>query len=390
MGKAKEFFSPRVMTMGLMHMLVAFTSIAVVTSIVGFNMQTAFLFAGIGTLIFHIATKNKLPMVMGVSGLYIGGTLFVVQTYGQSYAHGGIIVAGLVYVVFGLLMFKWQDKILPFFPNWLLSTVVLLIGLNLLPIGVSLVQDSLYVGGAALIATALVDMFGGKRLAMFAMPIGVIAGTIVAFLTTGIDTSVLSEGSKGFEFIKPEFNLEAALSIGMIAIAVIFEMMGDTKNTGNIIGKNVFKEVGLGRISLGNGLATIVGGAGSSNAYTTYSESTAFVMLSRYYNPLAQLWTALLFIVIAFLTPVMNLIKVIPMQAFGGVVTYLFALVAINAIKQIAQSGVDLDKERRPFAIMIVMLAVSSFSFVFVGVSFSSVAIATIIGVLLNSISSKK
>src|SRR5690606_16982699 len=122
----------------------------------------------------------------GTSGLYVGSILFVSTTYGVAYAHGGIIVAGLMYIVFALIMFKWQEKILKFFPQWLLSTVILLIGLSLLPIGVGIVQSGMVVGIVALIVTALVDLLGGKKLGMFAMPIGVIAGTIVSFLITGI------------------------------------------------------------------------------------------------------------------------------------------------------------------------------------------------------------
>src|SRR5690606_11552726 len=133
-----------------------------------------------------------------------------------------------------------------------------------------------------------------------------IAGTIVSFLITGIPTIPTMAG---IEYVAPMFNWQSALAIGLLAFPVMFEMMGDVKNTGDIIGRDVFKEVGLGRISLGNGLASILGGAGGSNAYTTYSENTAFVMLSKYYNPTAQIWTGLFLIVIAFLTPVSAVIS---------------------------------------------------------------------------------
>lgn len=379
----------RTIIMGILHALVAFTSIAVVTVIEGMNLANAFLFAGVNTILFHLLTKNKLPVTLGVSGLYIGSILFVSQTYGLAFVYGGIIVAGLVYVLFGLFALKFQAQLLRVFPSWLLSTVVLLIGLSLLPIGTGLIQTNIAVGVTALLVTGLVDLLGGKRLGMFAMPLGVLAGTLVAILTGGLDFSVMAN-TQSFEFIRPEFALAPVLTIAMIPIAVIFEMMGDVKNTGDIIGKDVFKEVGLGRISIGNGISTIIGGAGSSNAYTTYSESTAFVMLSRYYNPTAQIFTGLIFIVIAFLTPVMNAVQLIPVEAFGGVVTYLFALIAINSIKQIAQSGVDLNKDRKTFAIMITMLAVSTLTFVIAGVSVSSVAIATLVGVVLNSLFNRK
>lgn len=379
----KSNFGGEVIFMGVLHLLVAFTSIAVVTSIVGFNLPLAFLFAGIGTIVFHIVTKNKLPVTLGTSGIYIGAIIYVSTTYGTAYAHGGIIVAGFMYLVFAMIMFKWQEKIMKLFPMWLLSTVILLIGLSLLPIGTMLMGTNMLIAVSALTVTALIDLFGGKKLNMLSMPLGLLTGTLVLAITNGLDfTSTVAS----FEYVAPKFNWQSALAIGLISIPVMFEMMGDTKNTGDIIGKDVFKEVGVGRISLGNGLATMLGGIGGSNAYTTYSENTAFVMLSKYYNPTAQIWTGLFLILISFFTPIFKLIGIIPIEAFGGVITYLFALIAINAIKQISES-VNLNSNKQAFTIMIIMLAISTLSIMIGGISISSVAVATIVGVVLNTVS---
>lgn len=379
----KSNFGGEVIFMGVLHLLVAFTSIAVVTSIVGFNLPLAFLFAGIGTIVFHIVTKNKLPVTLGTSGIYIGAIIYVSTTYGTAYAHGGIIVAGFMYLVFAMIMFKWQEKIMKLFPMWLLSTVILLIGLSLLPIGTMLMGTNMLIAVSALTVTALIDLFGGKKLNMLSMPLGLLTGTLVLAITNGLDfTSTVAS----FEYVAPKFNWQSALAIGLISIPVMFEMMGDTKNTGDIIGKDVFKEVGVGRISLGNGLATMLGGIGGSNAYTTYSENTAFVMLSKYYNPTAQIWTGLFLILISFFTPIFKLIGIIPIEAFGGVITYLFALIAINAIKQISES-VNLNSNKQAFTIMIIMLAISTLSIMISGISISSVAVATIVGVVLNTVS---
>lgn len=373
---------------GFLHFLVAFTSITVVTRIVGFNLPNAFLFAGISTIIFHLLTKNKLPITMGVSGLYIGGILYVAQNMGVEYAFGGIIVAGLIYILFGLAMFLWQDKVLKLFPDWFLSIVVLLIALTLLPIGVSLVKSSMLVGLSALLVTAIADIFLNKKYSIFAMPLGIFVGTIVAYFTIGLDFTLLTQ-TMALSFVIPKFSISAILSISIIAIAVIFEMLGDSKNVGDIIGINIFKEVGLGRISIGNGLGTILGGLGSSNAYTTYSENTAFVLLSRYYNPTAQLFTALFFIGIAFLTPVSQFIMILPLEAFGGVVTYLFSMIAVNSIKQIVNSGINLNEDKAVFGIMSLMISISFLSFIISGVSISSVAVATLVGLILNIILTK-
>lgn len=379
------FFKYQTILMGFMHMIVAFTAIVVVTGALGFNLPLAFLFAGISTLVFHLVTKNELPVTLGVSGVYMGAILFVVNTYGVAYAYGGIIVAGLVYVAFSLLMYKWQDKIMSMFPTWLLSTVVALIGLSLLPIGAGLLVGNLLVGLTSLIVTALISLLGNQKLGMFALPIGVLAGTIVAFFTTGLTIPQVT----GFEYIAPQFNWQSALTIGIMALPAMFEMMGDTKNTGNVIGKDIFKEIGLWRISLGNGLASILGGLGGSNAYTTYSENASFVQMSKFYNPSAQIWTAFFLMTLAFFTPLMTLISAIPIEAFGGAVTFLFAMIVTNAIKQIGES-VDLNKDPKAFAIITTMIAVSMLTVSFGGVTVSSVAVATGVGVLSNAIFNRK
>lgn len=372
-----------ILIMGLSHLLVGFTSIVVITRILDFNIPIAFLFAGIGTLIFHIITKNKMPVVLGVSGLYVGGVLYATNTFGMEYAMGGIIGAGLVYILLGLLMLKYQAQILKLFPEWLLSTAVLLIGLSLLPLGVGMLDGNILVGIVAFAVVALIDLLGGNKLSLFAMPIGVLSGVLVAVMQGAIDYSVLSE-PMNLVFTAPKFSWGAILAIAPISFAVFFEMVGDSKNVSDTIGIDVYEEVGLGKIAIGNGLATVLGGLFGANAYTTYSENTAFVMLSKYKNPKAQLVTSVLMIGLAFFTPASKLLMLIPSQALGGVVTYLFALITVNSIKQLLNSGVDLNDDKSAFTTIVTMIGVSYIPFSIAGISVSSVAVAIFTGALLN------
>lgn len=371
---------PKVIFMGLLHMLVAFSAITVVTAILGFNLPLALLFSGVGTLLFHVVTQNKLPVTLGVSAAYIGSIIAVTETYGQAYAFGGIIAAGFMYLLFGFFMSKYQSKVLKYFPNWLLSTVVLIIGLSLIPIGVELIGNMLRVGASALLATALVDLFGGKKYTPFALPFGIFVGTVVAVFSGKIVTGL---PPATIEFVFPQFNLNAIITIGLIAIPTMFEMLGDTKNVGDIIGQNVFKEVGVSKIAYGNGLATIFGGLGGANAYTTYSENAGFVLQSQYFEPKAQVWTSIFFILLAFFTPVLGLVRMIPIPVFGGVVTYLFSMIVVNAVKQIAESE-DKDTNPKTYAIITAMVAMSYVPVNIMGISISSVAVATLLGVGLN------
>lgn len=381
-----KFLDAKAASMGLLHMMIAFTAMAVVTQVVGFSLQTALLFAGIGTIVFHFLTQHKLPVVMGVSAAYIGGILAVGESYGPEYVMGGIISAGVLYILFGLIMLKFQNKILPLFPDWLLSTVILLIGLYLIPVGVNLIGEQFVIGFSAFFATAIFDMFSKGNSKYFALPFGLAVGTLVALFTTGL---AAPEQLVGFEFMTPKFNLSAFLTIGIISIPTMFEMLGDTKNTGDIIGKDVFKEVGIGRIALGNGIATIIGGLGGNNAYTTYSENAGFLLQTKYYNPHAQIWTGLFFMILAFATPVLNAIQSIPTAVFGGVILYLFSLITMNAVKQIGTSIHDEKTNPKAFQIISTMIASSFLTFIVGGVEVSSVAVATVLGVILHLSTSK-
>ena len=191
------------------------------------------------------------------------------------------------------------------------------------------------------------------------------------------------------EFTSPKFSWQSILAISPIAFAVFFEMLGDSKNVSDVSGVDIFKEVGLGRVAIGNGVATTLGGLFGANAYTTYSENTAFVMLSKYKNPKAQIVTAILMIIVAFVAPVSTAIMLIPPQALGGVVTYLFAMIIINSVKQVFNSKVNLNTNRKAFITMTTMLAISMMPIVIGGVSVSSVAVATLTGSLMNFVITK-
>lgn len=369
---------------GFLHMLVAFTSIVVVSTIVGFNLPNSFLFVGIGTLVYHFITKNKVATLLGISGSYIAGMLYVSKTFGQSYVLGGIIISGIIYCIFGLTMFRWQDKVLKYIPKWLLSMAVLEIGLSLIPIGKTMISNNIIVGLIALLITSLVGLFGNKKISMFAVPIGIIISMIYKFIVYGVDLSPLNQ-KIGLQFIKPEFNLASFTAIGIVSTVVLAELLGDTYNSGLCMNKDIFKEVGLGRIALGNGIASIISGFGSSVSLTSYSENNGFLLLSKYTRPTAQIFTSIFFIILAFATPITKLVLLIPQESLGGVALGLYSLIAINSMKDIV-SNVDLNTNKKVLSILTIMLAIFFLEFAINGVAISSMAISVLIGFILNLI----
>jgi uracil permease len=367
---------------GALHTLVAFTSIVVVTNIVGFNLANSFLFVGVGTLIFHLVTKNKIASVMGVSGSYIAGMIYVTKNFGLAYTLGGVIISAIMYILFSLIMFKYQNKLLKYFPDWILSIAVMMIGLTLIPIGKTMIMGNILIGLIALVVTALISLFGKNKISMFAVPIGILVATTVLALTTGIDLTPLS-ATHSLQFIVPKFNLASLTAIGIIGFTVLLELLGDVKNTGSCMKKDLFKEVGVGKIALGNGLASLISGFGSSLPITTYSENASFLLLSGYTNPTAQIITSIIFILLSFINPLLNLISLIPSFALGGVALFLYAMITINAIRDLAKT--EILKNKREFTIISIMLSMFFIDFAIGGVTISSVAIATIVGLLLNA-----
>lgn len=367
---------------GLLHGIIAFTSIVVVANILGFPLTNSFLFAGVGTLIFKLVTKNKIPMVMGISGSYISAMLLIGGAYGKGAVLCGVITSGVIYIILGLLITKYQNNIFKFIPKWILNVAVILIALNLLPIGSDLVGDNILVAVITIGTLIICTLLKNKYINMFSVPIAIIIGTLFVAVTTGLDFSVLSQ-TLSFEFIRPEFNLSAIFTIGLVSLGVLGEILGDTENTSNIIGKDIAKEVGLGRVVIGNGLATLTSGAGSSIPSTSYGENASLLLITKYFRPNAQIYTAIFFIIISFFTPLLKLVMLIPSSCLGSIALYLYAMFCVNAIKDLSKN-VDLKNDNKKFIIITVMIAIFFININIFGVSISSIAVSMIVGVLLN------
>ncbi|XZH99850.1 uracil-xanthine permease family protein (plasmid) [Clostridium perfringens] len=372
---------------GFAHLLVAFTSIVVVASIIELPLPNVFLFCGIGTLIFKLITKNKIPLVMGISGGYIASMLFVKETYGIEYMLGGVIIAGIIYIIFGLIMMRWQNKVLKYLPKHILNMAIVLIGLSLLPIAKDMIGNNVVLALISIVVVLICNRSKNQIINMISIPLGIAISTIINISFNGIDITVLNQ-TQTLQFIIPKINLASIFTIGIVAIAILGELLGDIENTSNCINRDLFKEVGVGKIAVGNGISSIVSGFGGSAPATSYSENTGFLLMSGYHNPNAQIWTALFYILLAFATPVISLLQLIPQAAFGGVAIYLYALITINALKELTKN-IDLEKETNKTIVVIIMLATFFMNIVVGNITISSIAVAMLFGIILNLIFDK-
>lgn len=369
--------------MGFVFLLCNITSVVVVTQIMGLNIPLALLMTGVNTLIFRYITKKRLASVIGISGLYIGGFQLIANKYSIEYALGGCLMSGILYVIFSLVLFKYQHKIFKYIPEYILSFAVVLIGLSLIPIATSLVSSNLLLGFVTLFVMLFVEFKAKGITRLLSMPIAIIIASIINWCINGfniIEPQILS-------VTLPKFNIESFFTVSIIAFAVAFEALGDCKNTGDIMEVDIINEKGiLPRIFLSNGIASILNGILGAACATTYSEQNSAVQLTGHKDTKAELWTSIMFIILAFITPFSSLILSIPSSIFGGCLLYLYGSVVINAIKQINYSNINLNTDKKPFIIMSVGLSLYFISFVIKGVTISSIAVSMLVMLIMNTI----
>ena len=371
----KEKLNIKDLWYGILHVMVALTAILFVCGTTGINLPLSFLTIGIGTLIFHLFTKNKLAVLMGVSGSFVGGMAVVGAEYGASYVAGGVVIAGIIYLIAGLIIRKYPS-IYEKFPKYILNSAVFLIALNLMPIGASMIVGNELVA-AATIAIAFI-LYTNKKLSHLAFPGALLSGAVLACISNG-GLSMSSEAIS-IAFTKPEFNLASLTLIGVVALAVVFETLGDSKNCANAQGIEL-EGKDFGNVLLGNGAASTVSGMMGGLPLTTYSENIGFIYLTGYKRPMAQIVASIIFIIMAFIPGLSNVLTIIPGYVYGAMLLFLFSLIGANSIR-----NMDLKEDRQ----VIVLIAMLATFFTCPASVFSPIAAAILVGVFAHILTRKR
>ncbi len=365
---------------GALHSIIAFPAITLVSTAMGMSVATAFLLAGIGTLLFHVITKNKLPSVLGVSGAFIGAILFITGEFGAAAVGSGVIAAGVIYILLGLFAYFMKDRIYDVFPKWILDVAIVLIALTLLPIGQGLAMEAPQIALITILMAVLASLSKKSVIKSSAMFIALATATVASVL---VDGATLVPTIETISFITPEFNLTSIVLMGSIAVITFFEMLGDIRNTSNIIGMDVVKEVGIHRVALGNGVAQIVSGTAGGPVYTTYSENAGALLTTGFFNPNAQIWTGIIFIALAIVStflPILSFLQLIPMAAFGGVLLFLYGSVFMNVVANLSKE--EFHKSQTKVLIAGAIIAISYLQFEVGMIVISGLATAMILGVI--------
>lgn len=392
--------NPKLITVGLQHLLACFGATILVPILVGFPVSIALFGSGVGTLVFHKVTDNKIPAYLGSSFAFIAPLSMIVSGDGGiPAALGGIIFAGIIYIIFSYL-FKLLDNELIFklFPPVVVGPIIAVIGLSLAPVAIDQVGTSGTDIMLALITLliAITVLIKGKGLVkILPIIIGITGGYITSMFMGVVDYSVMHEASLiGIpSFQSPAFNLNALLVIGPVALVTIIEHIGDIlaisqEKHGD---RRLIRQPGLDKSLLGDGLATGLMGLIGGIPNTTYGESVGVMGLTKIYNPLVMRIAAVFAIIISFIPFFEAIIISIPDPVIGGISILLFGMITSIGLKTLSQNNVDLNKSRNLIIVSVILiLGLGGAVINFGTVEISSMVIAALAGISLNLIISQE
>lgn len=412
--------------LGIQHLFAMFGSTVLVPILTGLDPNVALFTAGLGTLIFHLCTKGKVPVFVGSSFAFIGVIQITACMYGGvdagaanytslsayqaafPYVTGSIIVAGALYLVLALLVKLFGvERVTSFFPPVVTGPMIVVIGLTLAPTAfdnilasTTAVPDVLWmrwVIAISVVATMIiVSIFCKGFFKLVPIVFGIAVGYLVAAIMGQVDFSVFSTGSLGISapnFFLPKFDLSAILIIAPTTLVTFMEHIGDITTNGAVVGKNFMKDPGLHRTLLGDGLATMAAGCLGGPANTTYSENTGVLAVTKNYNPTTLRIAAVFAMLMSFLGIFQTFLSSIPGPVMGGVSIILFGMISAVGMRTLVEAQLDFTHSRNLMIVAVMLvsgLGLSGGIQITESFTISNIAICAILGVILNKVLPEK
>jgi uracil permease len=387
--------------LALQHLIAMFGATVLVPIITGMNPSIALLSAGIGTLIFHACTKGKVPVFLGSSFAFIPVILTVKELFNGdlAYAQGGIVVAGLIYVLLSFLIKTiGVENIQKFLAPQVIGPMIMVIGLNLVPVAYGMATQNLMVAGLTLGIALLITFLGKGFIKQLSILIAVLVGYSIAYAMGLVDPTIVSSAKLVAipQFTLPKFDMGAIAIIAPVVLAVFMEHLGDITTNGQVVGKDFIKDPGLNRTLLGDGLATMAAALIGGPANTTYGENTGVLAITKNYDPSTLRLAAVFAIVLAFVSKIGAVLSSIPTSVMGGISIMLFSMIALIGVKTIKNSKVEMNwKNLLVMATILVLGMFSSQLSSMLGftvgipinetVQITGLSFAAIVGIVLNA-----
>ena len=420
---ARTLGIPKMLILGLQHMFAMFGATILVPIIVSkqyglpLSIQTTLFFAGIGTLFFHLCTKLKVPAFLGSSFAFLGGFEMVGSLNTGIYATmsasdklaracGGIVVAGILYLILALIIkLAGVKKVMRFLPPVVTGPIIVCIGLSLAPSAISNASTNWPLALIALAIIVVCNIWGKGMVKIIPILLGVVGAYLVALIMhmsgmTNPDgsaildfTEVASASILGLPpFQLASFDLTAILVMAPIAIATMMEHIGDMSAISATVGARFIEDPGLHRTLVGDGIATALAGMFGGPANTTYGENTGVLELSKVYDPRVIRIAACFAIVLSFIPKAADIIGSLPTSIIGGISFILYGMISAIGVRNIVENQVDFTKSRNLIIAAVILVCGLGFSsgitFVVAGTSITltGLAIAALAGIILNAI----
>lgn len=414
---AKKDSAGKLALLGIQHVFAMFGATVLVPMLTGMSPAVALFCAGVGTWIFHLCTGRKVPTFLGSSFAFIAAIQGAAQICSDNaeigtdaylaalpYATGGIIVAGALYLVLALLVrLVGAERVRSFFPPIVTGPVVTIIGLMLAPSAINNITTQIgtvnvglnwLVAAVAIAAIFVTSLFAKGLFKLVPILIGIVVGYVAAICCGMVDFTTIAQAPwlDLPPFFLPKFDMRAIGLIAPIAIVTFVEHIGDVTASSAVVGKDFIKDPGLHRTLMGDGLATMFAGLVGGPANTTYSENTGVLAATKNYNPLTLEIAACFAILISFLGKFAALITSMPGPVIGGVSIVLYGMIAAVGLRTLVENQVDFTKTRNLLiaAVMLVLGLGADKAITIGGVAISGVALAAILGIILNKILPEK
>lgn len=414
----KDLNKGKVAVLGLQHMFAMFGATVLVPILTGLDVSTTLLFAGIGTLLFHLLTKRKVPAFLGSSFAFLGGYAAIApMTDGVSnvekipYACFGVACAGLLYLIMALLIKLFSAKrIMKFFPPIVTGPIIIAIGLILSKSAIDNCTSNWWIALIAILTVILCNIFGKGMIKIVPILLGVIASYLVAVIFGQVDFTGVKEAAWiGLPFVKDmtvlglfgenfdaSYLLTALITIMPIAFATIVEHIGDISAISSTVGKNYIKDPGLHRTLLGDGIATIVASLFGAPANTTYGENTGVLNLTKVFDPMVIRLAAIFAIFFSFCPKFAAVIQAMPTATVGGISLILYGMISAVGVRNVVENKVDFTKSRNVIIAALILVLSIGINYSAAGaisiklgelvISFSGLAVGALAGIFLNAV----
>ena len=389
---ASTLSAARKTIVGVQFLFVAFGSTVLVPLLVGLDPATALFSAGIGTFIFHMVTKGKVPIFLGLSFGFIAPIISASKQWGMPGTLAGIIGVALVYFVMSALI-KWQGRRLleRLFPPVVIGPVIICIGLSLAPAAVNMAQENWILALISLLTAIIVLIVGRGLIKLVPVVCGIIVGYIAAWLMGLVDLSAVGSApwfalpQSVAHFKLPQFAWEPFLFMIPVAIAPVIEHIGDVYVVSAVADKDFVKDPGLHRTMLGDGLACLAASIFGGPPVTTYSEVTGAMQITRITSPVVIRIAAGTAIVFSIIGKLSAILQSIPSAVLGGIMLLLFGSIASVGIQNLINNKVNLDQTRNIIIVSVVLtLGIGGAIIPMGSFSLSGIGLAAVAGVVLN------